>query len=77
MLEKLIHMTRAQDQGGPRPVMLAIAGDSASGKTTLTKGLAQAIGEDRCLTICVGDFFVYRSPPIPPPAGWSYCSALA
>ena len=59
MLEKLIHMTRAQDQGGPRPVMLAIAGDSASGKTTLTKGLAQAIGEDRCLTICVDDYHRY------------------
>ena len=36
--------------------MLAIAGDSASGKTTLTKGLTQAIGEDRCLSICVDDY---------------------
>lgn len=59
MLEKVIHMTRAQDVGGPRPVMLAIAGDSASGKTTLTQGLAQAVGEDRCLTICVDDYHRY------------------
>jgi phosphoribulokinase len=59
MLEKIIQMSRSQMDGSPRPVMLAIAGDSASGKTTLTKGLAQAVGEDRCLTVCVDDYHRY------------------
>jgi phosphoribulokinase len=59
MLDKIIHMSRAQYEGTERPVMLAIAGDSASGKTTLTKGLAQAIGEDRCTSICVDDYHKY------------------
>ena len=36
---------------GSRPVMLAIAGDSAAGKTTLTRGLVEAIGSQRVFTI--------------------------
>ena len=32
---------------GRRPVMVAIAGDSAAGKTTLTAGLVAALGPDR------------------------------
>lgn len=71
MLEKIIKMTRSQAQGRPQPVMLAIAGDSAAGKTTLTRGLAEALGEDRCLTICVDDYHRYdraerRSLPFTP-----------
>ncbi|MBC7633819.1 phosphoribulokinase [Aeromicrobium sp.] len=56
MPEKIIQIARSQADGSSRPVMLAIAGDSASGKTTLTKGLTEAIGEDRCLSICVDDY---------------------
>jgi phosphoribulokinase len=56
MPDKIIKMTRSLTDGSPRPVMLAIAGDSASGKTTLTKGLVEAIGEDRCTSICVDDY---------------------
>ncbi|HET6344545.1 MAG TPA: zeta toxin family protein, partial [Myxococcota bacterium] len=42
-------MTRTTAPPPPkRPVLLAIAGDSAAGKTTLTEGLAQALG-DRCV----------------------------
>jgi phosphoribulokinase len=41
-----------------RPVLLAIAGDSAAGKTTLTEGLAQALG-DRCVSVCVDDYHRY------------------
>lgn len=60
MPDKIIKMTRSsQDDHKPRPVMLAIAGDSASGKTTLTKGLVEAIGEDRCTSICVDDYHKY------------------
>lgn len=56
MLEKIIQMSRMQMDANSGPVMLAISGDSASGKTTLTKGLVQAVGGDRCLSICVDDY---------------------
>ncbi len=39
-----------------RPIMLAIAGDSASGKTTITKGLVEALGPERISSICVDDY---------------------
>ncbi len=42
-----------------RPIMLAIAGDSASGKTTITKGLVEALGRDRISSICVDDYHKY------------------
>lgn len=61
MPDKQIRMTRSRnpDAARPRPVLLAIGGDSASGKTTLTKGLVQAIGPDRCTSICVDDYHRY------------------
>ncbi|MHB1928807.1 MAG: phosphoribulokinase, partial [Acidimicrobiales bacterium] len=39
MPHKVLRMHRAQADPVTRPVMLAIAGDSATGKTTLTRGL--------------------------------------
>jgi phosphoribulokinase len=42
-----------------RPVMLAIAGDSAAGKTTLTQGLVNALGADRITSLCVDDYHRY------------------
>ncbi len=39
--------------------MLAIAGDSAAGKTTLTRGIVQALGVDRVASICVDDYHRY------------------
>jgi phosphoribulokinase len=42
-----------------RPVMLAIAGDSAAGKTTLSTGLAEALGPDRSTSVCVDDYHRY------------------
>jgi len=42
-----------------RPVMLAIAGDSAAGKTTLTKGLVRALGAERVTAVCVDDYHRY------------------
>lgn len=56
MPDKIIKMTRSQMDSDKRPVMLAIAGDSASGKTTIAKGLVEAVGPDRCLSICVDDY---------------------
>jgi phosphoribulokinase len=39
--------------------MLAIAGDSAAGKTTLTKGIAETLGADRAIALCVDDYHRY------------------
>lgn len=56
MPDKLMEMRRAN---GDRPKMIAIAGDSAAGKTTLSKGLVAALGEDRSVTLCVDDYHAY------------------
>lgn len=42
-----------------RPVMLAVAGDSAAGKTTLTRGLAEALGPQRCVSVSTDDYHRY------------------
>jgi phosphoribulokinase len=57
--------------GVRRPVMVAIAGDSAAGKTTLTAGLVEALGRDRVTGVCVDDYHRYdreerRSLPFTP-----------
>ncbi len=61
MPHKLMRMHRAAGDTGPaqRPVMIAIAGDSAAGKTTLTKGLVRALGPDRMTAVCVDDYHRY------------------
>ena len=40
-------------------VILGIVGDSASGKTTLTSGLAHILGHDRVATMCTDDYHRY------------------
>ncbi len=57
MPDKIVRMGRAS--GAQRPVMIAIAGDSAAGKTTLTQGLVDALGDDRITAICVDDYHRY------------------
>ncbi len=59
MPDKILRMARSDASTPRRPVMLAIAGDSAAGKTTLTKGLVEALGEDRCTSICADDYHAY------------------
>ncbi len=60
MSEKLMEIRRAtwmnQASGIDRPVILTIAGDSAAGKTTLTKGLVDALGADEVTAICADDY---------------------
>jgi phosphoribulokinase len=57
---KLIRLQRSSSGLPPRrPVMLAIAGDSAAGKTTLTRGIAAALGPGRATAICVDDYHRY------------------
>ncbi|MEO5680341.1 MAG: phosphoribulokinase [Acidimicrobiales bacterium] len=56
-----MHVLRA-DQGygaAHRPIMLAIAGDSGTGKTTLTKGLVEALGPDRITSVAADDYHRY------------------
>lgn len=42
-----------------RPIILGIVGDSAAGKTTLTRGIAQVLGEDNVTIICTDDYHRY------------------
>lgn len=53
-----IHRARAE-RPNPRPTMLGIAGDSAAGKTTLTRGLVEALGTERSTSMCVDDYHRY------------------
>jgi len=58
---KLFRMQQAEysERVPARPVLLAIAGDSAAGKTTITRGLVEALGADRCTAVCVDDYHRY------------------
>ncbi|MGJ3244737.1 MAG: phosphoribulokinase [Elainellaceae cyanobacterium] len=42
-----------------RPIILGIVGDSAAGKTTLTRGVAKILGEDNVTVICTDDYHRY------------------
>ncbi|MEJ2861256.1 phosphoribulokinase [Actinomycetospora flava] len=64
MPDKSLRIRRAGGSGRDavpprRPVMLAIAGDSAAGKTTMTKGLVEALGPERCVSLCTDDYHAY------------------
>jgi phosphoribulokinase len=43
----------------PRPVMLGVVGDSAAGKTTITRGLVRVLGDDNVSHICIDDYHRY------------------
>lgn len=60
MPDKSLRIRRADRRGAAgRPTMLAIAGDSAAGKTTLTRGLVEALGPERCASLCTDDYHRY------------------
>jgi len=59
MRERLIRIQHSSRAPRRRPVMLAIAGDSASGKTTLAAGLAAALGRQRCVSLSTDDYHRY------------------
>jgi phosphoribulokinase len=42
-----------------RPVILGVVGDSAAGKTTLTRGLVRVLGEENVAHICTDDYHRY------------------
>jgi phosphoribulokinase len=56
---KAVKLARSDQVQRSRPVMLGIAGDSAAGKTTLTRGIAAAFGPGRATMICVDDYHRY------------------
>ena len=43
----------------PRPVILGVVGDSAAGKTTITRGLVRVLGEDAVTHVCTDDYHKY------------------
>jgi phosphoribulokinase len=43
----------------PRPIILGVVGDSAAGKTTITRGLVRALGEDSVTHVCTDDYHRY------------------
>jgi phosphoribulokinase len=43
-----------------RRIILGIVGDSAAGKTTLTRGIAQVLGEENVTVICTDDYHRYN-----------------
>ncbi len=43
-----------------RPIILGVVGDSAAGKTTLSRGIRDAIGPDRVTVICTDDYHKYN-----------------
>lgn len=42
-----------------RPIILGIVGDSAAGKTTLTRGIAEVLGPENVTVICTDDYHRY------------------
>lgn len=43
----------------PRPIVLGVVGDSAAGKTTITRGLVRILGEDNVTHIAIDDYHRY------------------
>jgi phosphoribulokinase len=43
----------------PRPIILGVVGDSASGKTTLTRGLVRLLGQEQVSHVCLDDYHRY------------------
>ncbi len=50
---------RGRVASGVGPVLLAIAGDSGTGKTTVTSGLVEALGRERITSVGADDYHKY------------------
>lgn len=53
------HAPSGAARGGPRPILLGIVGDSATGKTTLTNGIVRIFGPERVTSLCTDDYHRY------------------
>lgn len=51
--------TAGVTRGRQRPVLLGIVGDSAAGKTTLTRGIMNIFGPERVMSVCTDDYHKY------------------
>jgi phosphoribulokinase len=51
--------TQAGRRPTARPVILGVVGDSAAGKTTITRGLVRVLGEAHVAHICTDDYHRY------------------
>jgi phosphoribulokinase len=52
-------MSAEQEQPVPRPIILGVVGDSAAGKTTITRGLVRVLGDDNVTHVCADDYHKY------------------
>jgi phosphoribulokinase len=43
----------------PRPIILGVVGDSAAGKTTITRGLVRLLGAEHVTHVCTDDYHRY------------------
>lgn len=43
----------------PRPILLGVVGDSAAGKTTITRGLVRVLGAENVTHVCTDDYHRY------------------
>lgn len=59
MNPKSVVLRRLAGGGSDRPAMLAVVGDSATGKTTLTGGLVSALADGTVSSICLDDYHRY------------------
>src|SRR5437867_301660 len=50
---------RVTGAAGARPVLLGLAGDSASGKSTLSRGIEYILGAERVGRVCTDDYHRY------------------
>ena len=46
-------------QQGRRPIIIGIVGDSAAGKTTISRGLVQLLGPERVTHVCTDGYHKY------------------
>ena len=44
----------------PRPIIMGIVGDSAAGKTTLSRGIVQILGSENVSVLCTDDYHRYN-----------------
>ncbi len=44
----------------PRPIIMGIVGDSAAGKTTLSRGIVQILGSEHVSVLCTDDYHRYN-----------------
>ncbi len=60
MAAPFVRVKRPTLVGVKRPIILGIVGDSAAGKTTLSRGIAQILGVENVAVLCTDDYHRYN-----------------